>query len=257
MKKLSVRELQIVGSMTLLVVLGLVSLSSFSDENAPAVVEKADSVLSFPLDLNSACEKDLELLPGIGPAKAASIIEFREKNGPFTSVQALIKVKGIGEATLENLRPLVKVESFAEPDSKETGPQNGLIDINTATLEELLAIPGVGPSRAGAIIQYRELKGPFLYESDLLAVPGIGPAYLDLIREAAVPLAVKTNKGRVNINTASQGELESLPGIGPVIAARIIEYRNKQGAFESCQELLEIKGIGEKVLETFKELIEF
>lgn len=55
--------------------------------------------------------------------------------------------------------------------------------------------------------------------------------------------------GRVNINTADAKTLERLPGIGPAYASRIIEYRLKNGAFTSYDELLKIKGIGKKRLE--------
>ncbi len=58
--------------------------------------------------------------------------------------------------------------------------------------------------------------------------------------------------GQINLNTATQKELQSLPYVGPKIAARIIEYREKHGPFKSIDELLEIKGIGQKKLERIK-----
>jgi len=54
--------------------------------------------------------------------------------------------------------------------------------------------------------------------------------------------------GRVNINTASVAQLEALPGIGAQLAARIVEHRQKAGSFRSTQELLSVRGIGEKNL---------
>lgn len=71
----------------------------------------------FPLDLNAAGNGDLQHLPGIGPALAGRIIAFREKNGAFTSVDELTDVSGIGEKTLEKLRPLVEIRA----DSVSTG----------------------------------------------------------------------------------------------------------------------------------------
>ncbi len=62
-----------------------------------------------PLDLNRADADDLEELPGVGPATAEAILAHREENGPFASVDALLDVRGIGEAKLEAIRPLVKV----------------------------------------------------------------------------------------------------------------------------------------------------
>jgi len=50
----------------------------------------------------------------------------------------------------------------------------------------------------------------------------------------------------VNINTASAAEFEALPGIGPKMAQRIVEYREKNGAFKKLEDLMNVKGIGEK-----------
>ena len=61
------------------------------------------------LDLNLATEADLDELPGIGPVLAARIIDWRDANGPFTDVAQLREVSGIGDATFEELAPLVTV----------------------------------------------------------------------------------------------------------------------------------------------------
>ena len=51
---------------------------------------------------------------------------------------------------------------------------------------------------------------------------------------------------KVNINTASVEQLTTLPGVGPKLAARIVEYRQKSGTFRSPQELMNVQGVGEK-----------
>jgi comEA protein len=56
----------------------------------------------------------------------------------------------------------------------------------------------------------------------------------------------------IGINTATKRELESLPGIGPALAERIVVFRSQRGAFKTLDELLQVKGIGEKKLEKMR-----
>src|SRR5699024_9055720 len=74
------------------------------DGPADAAAEPSDSADGAPIDLNTADAAELEELPGVGPAIAQRILEHREKNGPFTSVDGLLEVSGIGPATLEEIR---------------------------------------------------------------------------------------------------------------------------------------------------------
>jgi competence protein ComEA len=61
------------------------------------------------VNINSASETELETLTGVGPVLAAAILQYRTDHGPFTSVDQLEDVSGIGPATLEALRPQVTV----------------------------------------------------------------------------------------------------------------------------------------------------
>ena len=79
-----------------------------ADEGA-GVDNTAGTAQSGPLDLNTASASDLDSLPGIGQSFAERIIEYRTTNGPFTSVEDLQKVKGIGAALFAKIAPLVKV----------------------------------------------------------------------------------------------------------------------------------------------------
>ncbi len=68
---------------------------------------------------------------------------------------------------------------------------------------------------------------------------------------------VSTSKisGKVNLNSAELSELDSLPGIGPTYAQRIIDYRNSNGGFKSIEDVQNVKGIGPKTFEKLKDLI--
>jgi len=80
-------------------------------------------------------------------------------------------------------------------------------------------------------------------------------AYIDTIPPEKEAAEGRTGGNLININSAMEPELQELPGIGPVYSKRIIEWRNENGKFTSVDQLLEIKGIGEKRLENIKPLI--
>lgn len=61
------------------------------------------------ININTASQSDLEMLPGIGPSTAANIIAYREANGPFAAIEAIMDVPGIGEGKFEAIRDLIVV----------------------------------------------------------------------------------------------------------------------------------------------------
>lgn len=69
---------------------------------------------------------------------------------------------------------------------------------------------------------------------------------LALLASLALPAWAQEKQGVVNVNTASVQELQLLPRVGPALAKRIVEFREKNGPFKSTQELMRVSGIGEK-----------
>ena len=84
----------------------LFAIAARADEKFPSVPPVSAAAASGTVNLNDANAEQLELLPGIGPTKAARIVEHRHAH-PFKKLDELTKVKGIGRKTFSRLRPLV------------------------------------------------------------------------------------------------------------------------------------------------------
>lgn len=135
-------------------------------------------------------------------------------------------------------------------------------DLQNVTKEELIIIPGIGEKKATDILQYKENVG-FQSKAELMNIKGIGEKtyakiekyFIDLAFEDStttnIPLRQQVNSipNKININTADKNELTKIKGIGPSKADKIIAFREKVGKFEKKEDLLQIKGIGEKTLE--------
>jgi competence protein ComEA len=138
------------------------------------------------IDVDHATVEELTRLPGIGPATAKRIVADRESHGVFGSSAGLARVRGIGPAMLARLSPHLSFGGKAA-EAVET-PPSATIDLNQATVADLVALPGIGPARARAIVAFRDSAGPFRQLDDLRRVSGITSA---VYRQIAARLTVR------------------------------------------------------------------
>ncbi|MCX7994645.1 MAG: helix-hairpin-helix domain-containing protein [candidate division WOR-3 bacterium] len=94
----------------LILIFSLINISNYLESRSNSryyqliIKEEAKQI-----SINSASLEEIELLPGIGPALARRIIEYRERNGGFKEISEIKKVKGIGEKLFEKIRPYIKL----------------------------------------------------------------------------------------------------------------------------------------------------
>ena len=112
------------------------------------------------------------------------------------------------------------------------------------------AIERAGGALPKAELSLLNLAAP-LADGTQILVPKVGPPV------AGVPGGVGTgsSSGLININAASETELETLSGIGEVLAATIVEYRTQNGPFASVEDLMDVSGIGPATLDEIRDQV--
>lgn len=149
------------------------------------------STVNFPIDINIASAEELTNIKGIGISTAEKIISYRENKSYFSSLDDLLNVDGIGEKTLDKMREYIYISpEFEETVTSTNIPEETsvtvssddvlLIELNSATKEELMQIDGIGDVTADAILEYAGTVG-FRDVSDLMNVKGIGEKKLEKI----------------------------------------------------------------------------
>ena len=200
------------------------------------------------------------LFPGIGGAILCIFLFFNEGDEQTSSLMQPITLPEqiqIQDSQVEN-----------SETSKEENSAELVVDVKGAVKS-----PGVYVlMRDDRVIDAITFAGGYTEDADstyinhaqkltdemVIYVPKIGEE-IDLEQQTFVnPSATEnqTTNGKVNLNTASETELSTLPGIGPAKAKAILEYRQQNGRFKSLDDLKNVSGIGEKTYEKLKQYIE-
>jgi competence protein ComEA len=203
-----------------------------------------------------------------------------------TAAQAALAAFGLCLVALLAYRTYSPSLTVRPTDEVATPPPAARpVDLNTANRADLLQLPGVGPTLADAILTHRTGHGRFDAVDDLSAVPGVGGKTLDRLRPlltvaepevatlqrkpraeppapappsgaSAPPRGGKVQPGdpKIDVNAATEAELQRLPRVGPVLAAAIVAARAEK-RFASVDDLRRVRGIGAKTLDSLRPFV--
>jgi competence protein ComEA len=196
---------------------------------------------------------------------------------PAAAPGELLALPGVGGEPLAH-----RDSSIAAVRPLATGEQ---IDLDQATADEIARLPRIGLTLGRTIVADRVARGPFGSLSGLDRVSGIGPGLLRAIaphaRFSLAPVqpvmavggvqadvgATQNGAGRevpvegrgagraINLNTATAGELEGLPYIGPYMAQQIVAFRERHGRFAAVESLVVVPGIGPSTVAKVRERV--
>jgi competence ComEA-like helix-hairpin-helix protein len=188
---------------------GQIELLATLPPKSPLAHRDSVLALSRPLgpgeriDADQATAGELARLPRVGLALAKTIVADREARGPFRALEGLDRVPGIGPGLLAAIGSHVTFSRQAGAQASGQFARLGALsagvsatppppvsppplNLNSASVSELDALPGIGPARAAAILQEREARGPFTSVEALSRVPGLGPSAIARLRDRVV-----------------------------------------------------------------------
>lgn len=232
----------------------------------------ASPIELFPFNPNTAEAADFVRL-GLSERLAASIIRFREKGGVFRKSEDFKKIYNLTPEDFERLLPYIQLEEPGKPNAKNHlrnfVPENPSGPFNPNLIKEEQWIRwGVPPHIARRIIHFGEKGGVFRKKLDLAKIYDFPEAVYKRLEpfiefpEKPVAFSKQTEKKPkpetlpIDINTASETDWQSLPGIGAGRAGYIVRYREKLGGFFSPDQIREVRGLPDSVFQKIKPFLQ-
>ncbi len=199
------------------------------DQRSP---EKKTTLHPFPFDPNSMTHAQWLQL-GLTEKQAKVIENYVAKGGKFYDKADFKKMYCISEEAYAQLEPYINITLIRPQYPKNEFPKKEVVisktEINSATIEDLKKIRGIGDYFATKIVEYRQKLGGYISLEQLLEIPKMDTSrlrpllpYLDINSKAI---------RKINVNETSLNQLKSHPYIGNNIASAIINYRQKHGNF--------------------------
>ena len=211
-----------------------------------------DSVPIYPFNPNFITDFKAYTL-GMSLQEIDRLHEFRASDKYVNSKEEFQEVTKVSDSLLERISPYFKFPDWTQ-DKTEKGKSKVLLspntsdvkmrkklDLNSATVDDLRSINGIGEKLSARIVKFRDRLGGFLVDGQLYDVYYLEPEVADRVLEKFTVLN-KPEIVRINVNTATAAELSKLTYIQKDVAQRIVNYRNLNGGIKSLNELSNIEG---------------
>ncbi len=242
-------------------------LPAFIAEDEASVSASAEAQL-FYFDPNTATKEELMRL-GLRERVANAIVNYRSKGGQFRKKEDLQKIYTLSEADYYRLEPYIRIGGSAGRSSATSSPAYALFpfDPNTASEQELLSL-GIPEKVVQIILRYREKGGKYRRKEDLLKIYTLPETvyqrlepYIQIGGTAPIPVVSLDvppsyeNTPRtviIDINQAAESDWQTLKGIGPAYAARIVRFREALGGFASVEQVAETRGLPDSIFQLIR-----
>ena len=189
----------------------------------------------------SAATLDSDLGEYITRGEAQAIVDYR-RNRQFQSIGELMDVPALTQQQLNSIRNRITVS-----DAQEGQQQQQRLNINTATVQQLVSVLGLDPGIAQDIVDYRERNGPFRQVEDLLKVRVVTREKMKRIADRVTTSSERMVRGLLNVNTSSSSLLGLLPGMNEEVARAIVDRRDSQGPFKNLGDLLDVNVVTDDI----------
>ena len=213
------------------------------------IIARYDTLNLFKFNPNTASDKQWKEL-GLTQKQINTINNYKSRGGRFLIKDDLRKIYGIRTRQYQILEPYIDLPKEIETRKGETNRKTLFaFDPNIASKEDLEKL-GFSHRQVSNIINYRNKGGKFSKAEDLKKIYSISEkdyAQYSSFIEIKNPITTSKNNTiipqNIELNSADTSQLKTLPGIGSVIAKRIIKYRDRLGGFYSSEQLKEVYGL--------------
>ncbi len=208
----------------------------------------------FSFDPNTLEAKDWKRL-GLSDKTIHTILNYRSKGGKFRTPEDLRKIWGLKKEIADRIVPFAKLpplpvrpfNAYGQRQMISVPPITTPLDINTATPQQLMQVPGMDHSIPYRIISYRDKLGGFFNPDQVKQTYGMNDSVYRLIRPFLK--TDSTTIPKININTCTVYQLNREPVISRNIAQAIIIYRNHHGAYQQVTDIRKIAFLTEEMFQ--------